>query len=71
MVFQVEELAGRSLTGKTSNAFKDKKAAKPKLRNVENIIGKNVIMSLVGPVSGITCMLIGPQLLFFLYKIWS
>ena len=41
MVYKGDELAKCSLTGKSSNAFKKTtKVAKPKLPNVENIIGK-------------------------------
>ena len=38
MVYKAEDLAKSSLTGKTSNAFKEK-VAKPKLPNVDSIIG--------------------------------
>ena len=39
MVYGAEELAKSSLTGKNSNAFKGK-AAKAKLRNVDDMIGE-------------------------------
>ena len=40
LMYSVETLASSSLTGKISNAFKTSKAAKPKLKDVDNIICK-------------------------------